>query len=617
MDELAVKENLLELLVKSGLKIYDDAAENTAEIINDIESESKEDSAENNATAVVAGKDIKIYPHYHNNFGFFTAVIDNIRFIILKGQYSDNIRYITGRPDLNNAEINTLLDTIFKAERVAKSPLEMDVFLTDDECFIKNAVGVKETFKDDMRDYTIPRPLAASEYGESKSRIYDEEVILSNGYFSSFFPQVCSHFTISIFNDLLDILNPLFASCNLKTSSPSVVPVDGRIYINMTAFEKMMHTIGLNKSLYRRVFSPNLFLKMSISKLDKLNSSFFPVTFGEIDEVLKELKNSVSKVNINNIAEKSFYDLPVQFAIIYEYITIEFINNLSVLLKKFPNISIVLNAVYKTRENSIFYKDDEMIMPDYLDFSSNIASVKFNMKKNTDKVKMYMKKLSFFTRKSKLKKAVTNMHKLLDMRDELFLTASSFIVNAQKALLKTGELGVTKGKIDKKEDIFFLDHDEIRRLYYDTLFGETKEIVYFRKWRNKRYTAQLMPPEIYAYDLSDTAHIAEDMIIRYKDTKSFAVYGLNRINCEGRVETDLNLDDYTDKIIAAYNLSFTKLINYKNAKGMVLENVTPLSYACEFAVLNNIPLWTGVRFAPLFLKNIAVEKNTLFQVDDE
>ncbi len=256
-------------------------------------------------------------------------------------------------------------------------------------------------------------------------------------------------------------------------------------------------------------------------------------------------------------------------------------------------------------------------MPDYLDFSSNIASVKFNMKKNTDKVKMYMKKLSFFTRKSKLKKAVTNMHKLLDMRDELFLTASSFVVNAQKALLKTGELGVTKGKIDKKEDIFFLDHDEIRRLYYDTLFGETKEIVYFRKWRNKRYTAQLMPPEIYAYDLSDTAHIAEDMIIRYKDTKSFAVYGLNRINCEGRVETDLNLDDYTDKIIAAYNLSFTKLINYKNAKGMVLENVTPLSYACEFAVLNNIPLWTGVRFAPLFLKNIAVEKNTLFQVDDE
>lgn len=615
MNELAVKENILELLGKSGLKIYNAAKESIAE--ENTENISKENSDNENKPAEITGIDIKIYPYYHNNFGFFTAEIGNIKFIILKGQYSDNIRYLSGRPDLNNAEINTILDTIFKAERVAKCPLEMDIYLLEDECFIKNAVEVKEVFKDDMRDYTIPRPLSASEYGESKSRIYDEEIMLSSGYFSSFFPHVCSHFTTSLFSDLLDILNPLFVSCNLKTSSPSIVPVNGRIYINMTAFEKMMHTIGLNKSLYRRVFSPNLFLKMGISKLDKLNRSFFPVTFDEIEDVLKELKNSVSNISITNVIDKSFYDFPVQFAIIYEYITIEFINSLSILLKKFPNISLVLNAVYKTRENSIFYKDDEMIMPDYLDFSSNTSNVSFNMEKNIDKINTHFKNLSFFTMKSKLKKTVKRLHKLLDMRDELFLTASSFIVNVKDALLKTGEMGVTKGKLDNKEDIFLLDHDEIRRLYHDTLFGETKELIFFRKWRNNRYAAQLMPPEIYAYDLSDTAHIAEDMILRYKDTENFAVYGLNRINCEGRVETDLNLDDYSNKIIAAYNLPFTKLKNYKNAKGMILENVSPLSYACEFAVLNNIPLWTGIRFASLFLKNIAVEKNTLFQVDDE
>lgn len=116
------------------------------------------------------------------------------------------------------------------------------------------------------------------------------------------------------------------------------------------------------------------------------------------------------------------------------------------MLKKFPNISFVLNAVYKTRENSIFYKDDEMIMPDYLDFSSETASVLFNMEKNTDKLKMYLKKLPFFTRKSKLKKAVKNMHRLLDMRDKLYLTTASFVVNTKKALLKAGELGVCKRK---------------------------------------------------------------------------------------------------------------------------------------------------------------------------
>ena len=613
MNEL-VKDNLLDKFHQAGLKIF--GLDNIKKDEEDETNETNETNPEESNPEEIKGTDIKIYPHYNNNFGFFTACIDDIKFIILKGQYSDNIRYISGKPSFNNAEYNILIDALFKAERVAGNPVKMTVFLTDDECFIKEAELVEEYNKYDMRDYTIPRPLATSEYAESKSRIYDEEVILSSGYFGSFFPQVSSYFTTSIFNDLLDILNPLFVSCNLKTLSPSVVPVDGRIYINMTAFEKMMHTIGLNKSLYRRVFSPNLFLKMGISKLDKLNRSFFPVTYDEIKEVVDSLKVTASRINLQNITEKSFYDYPVQFAIVYEYITIEFMNNLSILLSKFKNISIILNAIYKTRENSIFYREEEMILPDFLDFSSDYESVKFNVDKKVENIKIHLKSLPFFSRKSKLKKAIKNMHKLLDLRDELYLAASAFIINSNKALLKTGELGVSKGKLNNKSEIFSLDHDEIRRLTFDTLFGETKELTAFRKWRNKRYAAQLMPPEIYAYDLSDTAHIAEDMILRYKDTEAFAVYGLNRINCKGKVETDLTLDDYQDKIIAAYNLPITKLNNYKNAKGLVLENVSPLSYACEYAVLNNIPLWTGIRFAPLFLKNIEIEKNTLFQVED-
>lgn len=610
MNEL-VKDNLLDKFHQAGLKIF-----GLDNIKKDEEDETNETNPEESNPEEIKGTDIKIYPHYNNNFGFFTACIDDIKFIILKGQYSDNIRYISGKPSFNNAEYNILIDALFKAERVAGNPVKMTVFLTDDECFIKEAELVEEYNKYDMRDYTIPRPLATSEYAESKSRIYDEEVILSSGYFGSFFPQVSSYFTTSIFNDLLDILNPLFVSCNLKTLSPSVVPVDGRIYINMTAFEKMMHTIGLNKSLYRRVFSPNLFLKMGISKLDKLNRSFFPVTYDEIKEVVDSLKVTASRINLQNITEKSFYDYPVQFAIVYEYITIEFMNNLSILLSKFKNISLILNAIYKTRENSIFYREEEMMLPDFLDFSSDYESVKFNVEKKVENIKIHLKSLPFFSRKSKIKKAVKNMHKLLDLRDELYLAASAFIINSNKALLKTGELGVSKGKLNNKSEIFSLDHDEIRRLTFDTLFGETKELTAFRKWRNKRYAAQLMPPEIYAYDLSDTAHIAEDMILRYKDTEAFAVYGLNRINCKGKVETDLTLDDYQDKIIAAYNLPITKLNNYKNAKGFVLENVSPLSYACEYAVLNNIPLWTGIRFAPLFLKNIVIEKNTLFQEEE-
>lgn len=45
---------------------------------------------------------------------------------------------------------------------------------------------------------------------------------------------------------------------------------------------------------------------MGISKLDKLNKSFFPVTYDEIKEVLDEIKKVSSKITINNITEKSF-----------------------------------------------------------------------------------------------------------------------------------------------------------------------------------------------------------------------------------------------------------------------------------------------------------------------
>ena len=327
------------------------------------------------------------------------------------------------------------------------------------------------------------------------------------------------------------------------------------------------------------------------------------------------IKENILSLDYNMVANKSFYDYIVQFIIVYEYLSIEFTSNLSVLLKKFPNISLILNAVYKTRKNSIFYSDKEYSLPQYMDFASDVENVTFNMAKNIENLNRHFKRFSIFTRKGRLKKAIKNIHKLLDLRDELYLTASDFIIKTKDALNNINEIGISKGKFINKDDVYFLDHDEIRRLLTDTLFSDTKDLITFRKWRNKRFSALCCPPEIYGYDLSDVQLIAEDMIIKLKDQEAFKVYGLNRIECSGKVETNINLEDYTDKIISAYNLPVTKLNNYKNAKGLLLENVTPFSFVAEFAVLNNIPLWTGHRFGPLFLKDIAIEKNTLFQID--
>ncbi len=80
MGEL-VKDNLLEKLESSGLKMYSS--------LNTI------DNTDNNSNnKEILGQNIKIYPSYRNNFGFFYAEVENIKVIILKGQYSDNIRKI-------------------------------------------------------------------------------------------------------------------------------------------------------------------------------------------------------------------------------------------------------------------------------------------------------------------------------------------------------------------------------------------------------------------------------------------------------------------------------------------------------------------------------------------
>lgn len=585
-----LNSNIYDKLKESGLKIYDNETE---------------------------GIEIKIHPHYHNNTGFFHCFMDECEFIILKGQYQDNIRNIKGRHNLSNAEISELIDTIFKAETITLSTLYMEVYLLEDKCLFKKAeIFNVEPLNDDKRDYTIPRPLTSAECAEPKSRIYDEEIILSNTYFGSYFPQVSSYFSFSIFNELLDILNPIFISCNLKTSSPSIVPAYGRLFINMTGFEKMMHTIGLNRSLYRRSYAPNLFLKMGLSKMDKINRHFFPVTYNEIEDVLNNIKENTASIDASMVTNKSFYDFIVQLMIVYEYLTIEFTSNLSILLKKFPNISLILNAVYKTRKNSIFYKDKEFNFPRYIDFAAPMEKVTFNMEEKVEKLSLHFKRFSIFTRKGKLKKAVKNMHKLLDLRDDLFITTAKFIENTKIALKNIAEIGISNERLFSENDVYFLDHDEIRRLLSNTLFGDTKDLITFRKWRNERFAALSCPPEIYGYDLADVAHIAEDMIIKGQQQEAYKVYGLNRIECSGKIETNLNLDDYTDKMIAAYNLPVTKLNNYKNAKGFLIENVSPFSHAAEFAVLNNIPLWTGHRFSALYLKNVAIEKNTLFQIDE-
>lgn len=618
--DLDLKNNtnsdILEILKNNNLKLYSSIL-NKENIYQDLDDSNNIDinSSENINIDEKNYVSLRVFPEYHNNPGFFTVICENSISILLKGMKSDFHRSIRGKAPIDDIDWSEIAETAYKAEHVINKPIILDLILIDGISYIKDAnISDDILLKYDMRDFTIPRPLANNEYSEQKSKMYDEEIILSSGYFGSMLPQVSSYYTSYIFENLLDLLNPIFTSCNLKTTSPTIMPLFGRIYTNISGLEKIFITMGLNKSLFRRIYSPQLFLKMKNNKLQKINRKFFPIKIDEIEELLEHLKNVTTNLFEKDILEKIFFDYIVQFSLIYVYLSVEYTNNISRLLKYFDNISDILNAIYKTRDTSIFYNKENISLPEFLDFASPFHQVVFGMDKKVDKFKIHLRKISFFKSKRKAKKIIKEIHKLLDIRDEVYLTLSSFIQKVQTYLYTLGDFGVSKNILYNKEDIFSLDFDEVKRLSINSFYGETKEIIKFRNWRNFRYKAAIVPNEVYGYDLSEIPFIVEDMFNRFNNSETLPIYPLNNISIEGVTENNLDLQDYDNKILTAYNLSIPLLNKYKNAKGFIIENINPFSFVTEYAILNNIGLYTGIRYAPLFLKNISINNNILKQI---
>lgn len=546
---------------------------------------------------------IKVEPSFRKNAGFFFvqhSAKEGGSFslsIILKGYYQDNIRHILGESRLDWQNWSSLTNLLFDAERKLERLLSFEIMLIGGECFIKScndlgsAIPSYEELYKDMRDFHIPRPLSESEYAEPKSRIYEEDDIFSANYLS-FFPQHLSTLSASILADLQDILNPIFLSCNLKAETPSSALLFGRCYANLTNIEKLFKTIGLNKSLYRLSFAPQLYLKMHSHHLAKLSTTFFPITLEEVTELLTALKTGTNDLTIESIKDKSYIDMIAQFMIIYQYITVIFTDKLSRLLKYFPDISLLLNAIYKTRESSLFYSTEELLLAETVDLLSPLKKVQFNLERKPEKLKFFIKSLPFFKRKKgKIKKNIAKLHALLNLRDELYLAISAFIEKLQPILLEI-EPNIIK--------LFFSEHDELRKKSYGGAMADLGEVQTFRKWKWFRENAALVPPEVYARDLTDIPKISEEMLSKLLEKRDIKAMAFNK---------SLETLEVGSDIFAAYNLPITALNEYSSKKGFILEACSTLSFATEFAILTNKALYTGIPFAKLSLSGKLSLKN--------
>lgn len=555
----------------------------------------------------IPGNLIESRPHYKSNYGFHHVGDASFQAILIKGVYKDFLRVLEGRPSIKETDWNEIAKSLNTAEAALQECLKISFFMEDGLCFIVSAAIMPRGFfspDKDMRDYTVPRPLTAVEYMLPASKLYDEEVMLGGGYFGENFPFVMPHFTESVFSKVSDILNPIFVSCNLKTLSPSTVPVYNRLYMNMTSYEKMLKTIDLGNSMFRLSFAPHLYLKQTEKpKQKKLNKTYFPIEYGDIADIPAEITRTTPYINPQKITEDSFFDYPVQMVIAYEYLSIELENILASMLELFPSLSEALKAVFKTRENSVFYSG-RISLPRTLDFSSEIIETDFKVEKHVEKIDFFLQKLPFFKRLSssgKTKKLIKKAHKLLDLRDELYLAAAGFVTKSREALLQIGDIAVSKGKAVSKEDIFYFEYDEVKKIFSDSFFGDASQSINFRKWQIWRYAAQAVPPEIYGADFEKVPQISEQMISKFSQLAEISVLAVNGKPVSGQTTKKTDQDSYEGFILAAKSLPLADIGKYASVSGFLLENAAPFGFVSEFAILKDIPLYTGARFAPLIL----------------
>lgn len=553
-------------------------------------------------------------PHYKGNYGFHLVGAKNFQAILVKGVYKDFLRVVEGTSIITESGWNEVAKALNIGETTVKAPLQITFFIRDGLCFVVGATIADNNDEfsicRDMRDYTIPRPLTGVEYMLPSSKLYDESVMVSGGFFAENFPRVMTYFTESVFTKVPDILNPIFVSCDLKTTSPSTIPVYNRLYINMTAYEKMLKTIGMSSNIFRLSFAPHLYIKkIENQKIKRLNKSYFPVESKEIEDLLVEIERTTPHINAQALTEDKFFDYPVQIAIAYEYIAIMLEDCLGALLNIFPNLTSILQAVFKSRKNSIFYSE-KLQLPTCLDFASNPIETDFMVEKKIEPVAKFIKTLSFFKRLrkgGKAKKLLKNVHELLELRDRTYLAYANFILKSREALLQIGDIAVKKDKAGSPEDIFYFEHDEVKRIYGDSFFGDAAQTTNFRKWQIKRYAAQAVPPEIFGSDLEKCPQISEQMITKFLELAEHKTLALNDKEVSGIVTKDLEKTDFKGYIIVAESLYLPNMPRYKNAAGFILENASPFGFAAEYAILNDIPLYVGVRFAPLILNGSKVK----------
>lgn len=555
--------------------------------------------------------------HFNGNYGFYHISDEKCEFLILKGIFKDNIRLLKGKIGIQPKKLSKIADRLSNIEKnLDFTPIVY--FFMGDDVYISNISRDSSSEKRELQNFDprkVPASLSEVEFSLQQSDFAREKNLYFKGLLAELLPETLSPLSRSILNELPDILNPIFAHAGFKTYTPSVKLIAGKVYTNMSNLQLAFNTMEGGGDFLKMNFAPSLYIKNPKRKFKNLNLDLLNIKIDEIETYTRELKESVHSVSFENLYNGTFAEHLALFAMLGQMIFFRLSSGFIKIINRVKSVQMAAELVYKTRHTNLFEKLSGRRVPAYFDAFAPCIEFPEDLeyeKKSLDElaVKMGFLKKTFY--KDSLKQMIRAIHKFLDKRDELIITAMDYFNAVNNVLHETGKELVDSMQIKKPEQLYWLELNEIKNIKKSDYYGNIPFSLYFKRVQHERYKAQFCPNLIYEKDISRIPDIFHGLMSKYNKKTEVFCRTLNPVKDKTFVYNGKNISDDAGATVFG-RISFADIPTLNDVRCIVCDYAPLFSLLFEYACITDKSLYTGMNGSEVFLrgKKITLSGNRL------
>ena len=537
-----------------------------------------------------AGSDIiTCLNHYEGNGGYHHLKYNGTELVLLKGVYKDFVRVLEGKNPFTDRQLTKISEIMANVEKNCHTYFCCK-FLNNEDFTVKNITELENIDRREVR-LKIKRPLSAVEYNLFKDALADQ-----NNLYSSELLGVPTKVTLpvlfcSILKKIPDVMSVIFAHSGFRVYSPSIKTILNKFFANYSTIHMAFNTFS-DETLLKFFFSQARFVRQKKTNFKTPNLKFLNLSVKEAEEFINEFEQKIQNMSEESIFDGSFYETISLPFISFQIILLLFMENFSKLNEITGDYETTIKIIYKTRPTSPFYSDSKVKILHFTPEGLSFADMDLNLGENIKSVDEIIQSMPAVRRifsRSKIEKLVKASHEILDTRDKLYFLVTDFMQRLTKLFGDISQKLVAQQKIKYHSQLYYLEIDEIKNLLNDSYYGNTQFTYFFRKWQSERFSAQIVPNEIFEKDIPSVEDIVREMVSNLMEKKTLPVLSFFHTR-------DFAEDFSNSTRVATIKPDFPE--NLKTIKDRIkvfTTNISPFSWLMEMAAISDTPVYSGVR----------------------